>query len=92
MRRMFDDAALSAGYLWSIAGKRRRPVRSPSDRSDLVRHGDSVYCRRCGQNRPEQGGRWRFIRMQNGVTVTQFICAACGAERDQALRALGQRR
>lgn len=82
MRRMFDDAALSAGYLRTRAGGRK----------DVVRHGDSVYCRRCGHLQHERDGAWRRFRMGNGVMTLQFICSDCGTKRDQALRALGQRR
>ena len=98
MPRKFDDAELSAGYLWSIAGQRTRPRnRVPTlaadlcNRNDVVRHGDSVYCRRCGHLQPERDGWWRQVRMRNGVMTLQFICRDCGTKRDQALRALGQR-
>ena len=98
MPRKFDDAALSAGYLRSIAGQRKRPrnrlptpAANSRDRNDVVRHGDAVYCRRCGHLQPERDGWWRRVRMRNGVTVVQFICCGCGGGRDQALRALGQR-
>lgn len=98
MPRKFDDAALSAGYLRSIAGQRKRPrSRVPTlaadlcHRNDVVRHGDAVYCRRCGQLQPERDGWWRRVRMRNGVTVVQFICRGCAGGRDQALQALGQR-
>lgn len=57
----------------------RRSQVDVTGRNDLTRHDGKVYCRRCCARHEEDQGRWRRVRMSNGVKILQFICSGCDA-------------